>query len=50
MNCQPNKEIKRLKVENRALKDSIKTLSDKQLIKNISKSLNQIEKGNYIVL
>lgn len=45
-----NDELKKLKLENKALKNSIKILSDKQLIKNINKSLNQIEKGNYIVL
>ena len=42
--------LNKLKLENKLLKERIKNLSDKTMIKNIQKSLNEIESGEYIVL
>ena len=41
-------KIKKLKMENKALKETCEILADKDAMKSIHKSLEEIKKGNYI--
>ncbi len=40
-------QIKKLKLENKALKETCEILADEEAVKNIQKSLDEIKKGNY---
>lgn len=41
-------KLKKLKRENKSLKETCEILSDNKLLKDIKRSLNEIEKGKYI--
>ena len=43
-------QIKKLKLENKALKETCEILADKEAMRSIRKSLDEMKKGNYISL